>query len=263
MLIDAHVHIDRYDDPLNRVLEQIADHNIFTVSTSMDIPSYERALDIGKSSDLVLPSFGVHPWNASLYADRLETLAPFIDQSPMIGEIGLDFHWVEDKSRYPDQLKVLEYFLSASREQNKIVNLHTKGAEKRICELLNHFEIGRAIVHWYSGPLDVFDDLVTMGVYFTVGVEVLVSEHTRDIARRLPSALLLTETDNPGGLRWVTGEQGMPLHLRDVLEETAKIRKASTEEIIRIVYDNFSCLIEDDPYLSGTLPEFRETKAPD
>jgi TatD DNase family protein len=97
MLIDAHVHLDRYgDNDLDAALDEIVRHRIFSVGVAMDIPSYERTREIARRCDLVLPTFGVHPWNAPQYAARLDDLAAPIADSPMLGEIGLDFHWVED-----------------------------------------------------------------------------------------------------------------------------------------------------------------------
>jgi len=155
MLIDAHAHLDRYEDALEPALGEITQHSIFTISNSMDLPSYRRNLEIGEMCDLVLPTFGVHPWNAPEYADRLEDLEEAIEQSPILGEIGLDYYFVDDASQYPAQRKVLEFFLAAAQEQQKIVNLHTKGAESDVLHLLNRHEVQRAVIHWYSGPLDV------------------------------------------------------------------------------------------------------------
>src|SRR2546428_796495 len=138
MLIDAHVHLDRYGEDLSGALNEIKKHHVFTVAVAMDVSSYKRSLEIGDTCELVLPTFGIHPRRAPEYADRLTELRPFIEQSPAIGEIGLDFHWVKDASQYPAQLKVLEYFFAAAREQKKIVNLHTKGGEKKILDLLEH-----------------------------------------------------------------------------------------------------------------------------
>ena len=195
MLIDAHSHLDRYELVDERALEsalaEITQHGIFTISNSMDLPSYKRNLQIGEMCDLVLPIFGVHPWNAPEYADRLEDLREAIERSPMLGEIGLDFYFVEDASAYPDQRRVFEFLLGAAREQEKIVTLHTKGAEKEVLQILDRYDIPRVIVHWYSGPLDIFRELVARGVYFTVGVEVLYSEHIRAIAQEIPSGKLL------------------------------------------------------------------------
>jgi TatD DNase family protein len=252
MLIDAHAHLDRYGDALESALEEITRHNIFTISNSMDLPSYRRNLEIGEMCDLVLPTFGVHPWNAPEYADRLEDLSEAIEQSPMLGEIGLDYHFVDDASQYPAQRKVFEFFLAAAKEQGKIVNLHTKGAESDVLDFLNRYDIQRAIVHWYSGPLDVFRELVARGAYFTIGVEVLYSEHIQTIARELPPEQLLTETDNPGGPRSFIGTLGMPLLIRDVVQALVDLRRTSFEVIIQTVQTNFAQLIRDDPWLSDT-----------
>lgn len=256
MLIDAHAHLDRYEDELDSALEEITQHRIFTVSNSMDLPSYRQNLKIGEMCEFVLPTFGVHPWNASEYADRLEDLNNAIEQSPILGEIGLDYHFVADPSRYKAQLKVFEFFLAAAKEQEKIVNLHTKGAEKKVLHLLDRYDIQRAIVHWYSGPLDVFHELVPKGAYFTIGVEVLYSEHIQTIARELPAEQLLTETDNPGGPKGLTGTLGMPLLIEDVVQALAGLRKTTAKVIIQTVQTNFARLIRNDPWLSETYARF-------
>ncbi len=256
MLIDAHSHLDRYDlidkYALESALSEITQYRIFTISNSMDLPSYIRNQDISERCDLVLATFGVHPWNASEYADRLEDLSRVIEQSPMIGEIGLDHHFVEDTSTYSAQRKVFEYFLKAAKDQEKIVNLHTKGAEKEVLELLDCYEISRVIVHWYSGPLEIFREMASRGVYFTVGIEVRHSEHIQTIVREIPARQLLTETDNPGGPKEFIGGAGMPLLLEGVVQGIAEARKSSVEEIIQTVMDNIMELMREDPWLADT-----------
>jgi TatD DNase family protein len=170
----------------------------------------------------------------------------------MIGEIGLDYHWVRDASQYPAQARVFEFLLAAAGQQGKTVNLHTKGAEKEILNLLRRYGVQRAIIHWYSGPRDVLQAMVGDGFYFTIGVEVLRSPDIQAIARDLPSELLLTETDNPGGQMWLTGSLGMPRHVRDVIEKLAELRQATAEDIIETVQDNFVRLVLDDPWLSAS-----------
>lgn len=248
MLIDAHAHLDRYGEELDAALAEIKEHQVFTIAVAMDLPSYKRSLEIAEMSELVLPTFGVHPRRAPEYADRLRELSPWIEQSPAIGEIGLDFHWVKDPAEYPAQEKVLEYFLAAAGEQNKMVNLHTKGAEEEILRLLERCDVQRAIIHWYSGPLDILDELIRYGAYFTIGVEVLQSDLIRAIAKAVPLSQLLTETDNPGGLKWLTGTLGMPAVLNNVVKEIARIKETTISEAAQVIQTNFVRLIEDDPW---------------
>jgi len=247
MLIDAHAHLDLYtDDILESALEEIKGHEIFTISNSMDPASYRRNLEIGQMSRLVLPTFGVHPWKAPEYVQRLQELTGAVEQSLMLGEIGLDHQFVEDTRQYPAQREVFEFFLTAAKEQDKIVNLHTKGAEQETFKLLRQYDIQRAIVHWYSGPLDILRELKDRGIYFTVGLEVLHSDDIKTIVRELPTELLLTETDNPGGLEWLTGVPGMPRMVTEVVEALAKLRGITAQEMVQAVQSNFERLIGDD-----------------
>lgn len=253
MLIDAHAHLDRYGVLLDAALTQIEQARIFTVATAMDIASHRALLDIGKRSPWILPTFGIHPRRAADYADDLASLCAHIDASPAIGEIGLDFHWVRDPSTYPKQRRVFEFFLAAAAEQNKFVNLHTKGGEAEVLALLEKHAVKRAIVHWYSGPMDVLQAMIDHGCRFTIGVEVQFSEHIRRIAAAVPDHLLLTETDNPGALPWLkkNDEVGMPVAIRDVVAALADIRRSTPAAIEALVAANFSRLLADDPWLSA------------
>lgn len=251
MLIDAHVHLDKYGDLLDDALRDIEENRIFTVATAMDVPSYLELQKIGGRSDLVLPTFGIHPRRAAEYAGQLREIGRYIEISPAIGEIGLDFHWVKDTSTYPAQRKVLEYFIAAAAEQDKFVNLHTKAGEKEILDLLEKHDVKRAIIHWYSGPMDILRAMIEYGCYFTIGVEVLYSDYINEIARAIPDHLLLTETDNPGALRWLkkNDEIGMPTAIKDVVEALAELRHSIPEQIVELVHENFATLVANDPWL--------------
>lgn len=249
MLIDAHTHLDRYDSEIDQVVEEIERHRIFTISTSMSIPSFEKNREIAAGSDLILPIFGVHPWNASGYSENLSELNPFMEQSPMFGEIGLDYYYVKDEHRYPAQRRVFKHFLEAAARQDKMVNIHTKGAERDVLDLLDRYSPRRVIVHWYSGPEDILAEMISRGCYFTVGVEILKSEAIRSIARIIPSDRLLTETDNPGGIKWLTGSVGMPAAIREVVDALAGARRTTPEAVEAAAHANLRALVSDDPWL--------------
>jgi TatD DNase family protein len=262
MLIDAHTHIDRYDllgeEALETALNQIEQHRIFTLSNSMDIPSYERSLEISERKALILPIFGVHPWNAPAYADRLEDLHGLITRSPILGEIGLDFHFIQDQSEYPLQKKVFQYFLAAAQDQVKIICLHTKGAEEAVLEMLDAYALPGILVHWYSGPVDVIKAFMERDIFFTFGVELLTSRHIQNLALQVPLERLLTETDNPGGPMSLMGQPGMPSLIIDVVNKLAELRGMEPDEMIRTVQSNLIQLTRRDPRLSNTATQLLE-----
>jgi TatD DNase family protein len=229
ILIDAHAHLDHYGDNLDTALAEIESHRILTVGVSMDPDSYERISKVAGRCPLVIPAFGVHPWNSAQFVDRMDELAPLLTGPAMIGEIGLDFHFVKDPSSYPAQRKVFDFFLAAARSAGLIVNLHTKGAEREVLDALVRHGIENAVVHWYSGPRGPMGGYFDRGYMFTVGVEILVSERIARIAARIPADLLLTETDNPGGYEWYAQKPGMPRLLTKVIGKLAEARKTTAE----------------------------------
>ncbi|MBN1660703.1 MAG: TatD family hydrolase [Anaerolineae bacterium] len=255
MLIDAHAHLDRYDlvgmGAVEAALGEVEAHRILTISNSMDPPSYRRNLEIAAHSDLVLPVFGVHPWNAPEWTHRLDELREPAGRSPMLGEVGLDHYFVEDLSAYSAQRQVLEFFLDVAREQDKVVHLHTKGAEAEVLALVEEYNLRRVVVHWYSGPLDIMQAFAARGAYFTMGLEVRYWDHLVEITRAIPRARLLTETDNPGGPKGRLGRPGTPALIEEVVAAVAKARGESPEEIEHTVQENLLCLFESDPWIEA------------
>ncbi|MBW2366515.1 MAG: TatD family hydrolase [Deltaproteobacteria bacterium] len=243
MLIDAHSHIDKYVEELDLALEEIRSNKIFTLAVSMDVASYERTKVIAQESEFVVPTFGIHPWEAPNFSDELGFLDSQIDETPIIGEIGLDFHFIKDSTLYPKQRSVFQYFLEAAAKQGKIVNLHTKGAEKEVVEKLEEFRIPRSIVHWYSGPITLIERYLAAGTYFTVGVELLFSDNIRSILEAIPNDRLLTETDNPGGYRWLTQKVGMPSVMHNIIGEIARCRGMTESDVKSLVAKNSETLM--------------------
>ncbi|MDD2337166.1 MAG: TatD family hydrolase [Geobacteraceae bacterium] len=239
MLVDAHAHIDWYTDTLPVALRQIENLRILTMAVAMDVPSYLKTVEIARSSPYIIPTFGIHPWEALRYTDNLQELDRYLEETPVIGEAGLDFHYVKDKYLYPGQIKVFEYQCSWAQRQSKPMNLHTKGAELEVLEMLNRFKIGRSIVHWYSGPVSLIESYLAAGCYFTVGVDVLNPRIPQSIAEILPMDRILLETDNPDGYRWLAKEIGMPDLLLKILEKVSEIKDMTTGELENRLWQNW------------------------
>jgi TatD DNase family protein len=100
--------------------------------------------------------------------------------------------------------------------------------------------------------MDVLAAMIDFGCYFTIGVEVLYSDAIKEIAKAVPDHLLLTETDNPGALKWLkkNDEIGMPVAIKNVVKAVAELRQSTPERTENLVCANFSRMIKDDPWLS-------------
>ena len=259
VLIDAHTHLDKYgDDEIEEVLAAIERHRILTLTVAEDPASFVRAEAIAARSTLVMAGFGIHPSVAHEYAESVDEVCKIADRSPYIGEIGLDYRFVTDMDRYGSQRQVFSTLLDLARDQGKLVNIHCAGAEQDTADILRSQRIERAIIHWYSGPLDILPQLVAGGYMFTIGVEIMHSSHIREVARAIPSDQLLTETDNPGGLRWLTGNAGRPELISDIVNEVASTRGLDPNELAEVVHTNMVRLIGSDPVLGPWLAGSRQ-----
>ncbi len=242
--LDAHAHVDQFGDAWPAALGEIRARRIVTLAVSMDVASWEATRALAEGEPLLVPSFGIHPWEAPRWHCRMPELEPLIASAPMLGEVGLDHRFVKDPGAWGPQEEVFALFLDAARRTGKLLNLHTSGAEARVAELLAEHGVGRMVVHWYNGPMRPLAALAEMGAFFTVGVELLVSERIAKVARRIPLDRLLVETDNPGGWAWLTGEPGMPVLLERVVARLAEVREMEPKELGGILDANARALFE-------------------
>ncbi len=257
MLVDAHAHLDMYSQSdLDTALAEIDRREMLTFSVSIDAPSFVAAEEIAARSRFVIPSFGIHPYQVRQHLTAVERgvgtdIEALSRRSPCIGEIGLDHRFVDDVTLYVPQRQVFDDFLTLAVDQDKLINVHLPGAEAEAAAMIRATGLDRVIVHWYSGSLDALGRMLNDGWMFTVGVEVLMSKHIRDIAAMIPDDQLLTETDNPGGLEWLNGQIGHPAILDSVIATLAEVRASQPDEIRELVNRNMRQLIARDRHLQA------------
>lgn len=246
ILIDAHAHLNlylqskRFGKDIDSVLKSIEKDKILIISNSMDITSYKINKKIAGKCKYVIPAFGIHPWNAPRYVNKLKLIGKLIEENKFIGEIGLDYFFVKDKTRYAAQRKLFKFFLSKSI--NRVLSIHSKGAEKDVLKYLNRFGNNRAIIHWYSGDLNTLKQMIKQGFSFSITPEICKSKHIKKIVKMIPLKQLLTETDSPGGPLSYAKKAGTPCLVKDVIKEIAKLKNRKYIQIKKQVQKNFDKL---------------------
>lgn len=249
MLVDFHTHLDQYDDvALKAAVDSIRKNKILTVAASCDITSWKKNLLIAQNApNLIIPTFGIHPSyckNLPENTGELGTaLEPYLLKSALIGEIGLDFFW-EKEILHETQEKVFLTILDHCNLYKKFAVIHTKGAEKRIADILPDFPNAKIVIHWYDGDEQIFRVYLDRGYFQTFGCEVRYSEHIRALLSLVPDELLLSETDNPTGEPWLCEKHGSkeadnsPSLIKRVVQDIAQVRGRTTEEVEAIIERN-------------------------
>lgn len=246
ILVDAHTHLAHYGENLPRALEIIRKKKIYILACSMNKKDYLWLKEMTKDQEYILPCYGIHPWEITPDLEELKNkkeIIKLIQEAPMIGEIGLDFYWAEDKKAYPLQIEVLKFFFKYAKKFDKIVNLHTKGAEKKILSLLKEYKLKTPIIHWYSGPLDLVDEFIKLDCYWTISVDLSESSLSQELVKKIPLEKILTETDGPSGLEWLNGQYAYPDYVEKMIKEIAAIKKINSESCRQQIQQNFKNLL--------------------
>jgi TatD DNase family protein len=235
MFTDFHTHLSSYEKP-DEIIDEIIENQIVSIACSMDIMSYQATKRLSEKTALIVPTFGIHPM-CSDAIHQFSMIDIYLDESRIIGEIGLDDYWVKDISLVTQE-KVFEYILDHCDRYHKYCVIHTKGVEKHIEDILGNYKNANPIIHWYSGPREVHKKYIDRQYYFTFGCEVRYSEDIRDLLKATPLDLILAETDNPTAEKWLGGSEDRPILIKRVIEDIAKVKEKSFEEINKVINEN-------------------------
>lgn len=236
MLVDAHNHLDFWEDEVS-LIRTVEEYEVYTLCMSMDYSSYLRCLRMADSSFL-FKCFGIHPWrvkgsiDVSMYEEEVSV-------SKVVGEVGLDFHWAKDRSKYSYQVQVFRDLCLLANKFDKMVNVHTKGAEAEVYEILKE-TMTPAIIHWYDGGVDDFNRLKELDTLFTISVDAGYNDLTDYIIKNTPLDRLLTETDGEGSMEWVdTTKKSSPLRVVEIGKYIANIKGMDYCEVRDRINKNF------------------------
>jgi len=261
MKIDTHLHLDEpwlADEELRqRTIQDITENKIVTWAQSCSVTSYEKTLEYSRQSEYIFPAFGILPWYANEYMNRLEDVANMCKDTLMLGEIGLDMASTRNESTRKEQDALFAVFLEAAEKHNMIMNCHFRGGiERDGLEILKSYRIKKAIFHHYSGPPEMIDEITENGFYISYG-----SPRYRNLSRdlkeylelRVPKVhddLLIIEIDVLGrGKGYRPPSEIFPA----ILKPIAKMRKTTPEEIEALNHENVLRLIWDDPRLKDMV----------
>lgn len=210
-LFDAHNHLqdDRFgggQDALVAVCRSVGVERM-VVNGSGTADWATVASLAGADPELVIPSFGVHPWYVHEQAPGWwERLGDWLGRLPAaaVGEIGLD-RWKPGLA-YEGQEAAFVAQLRLAAERNRPVSIHCLQAWGRLGELLraNPRPACGFLLHSYGGPREMVGQLADLGAYFSLpGYFALArKERQREVFRHVPRERLLLETDAP--------DQGLP-----------------------------------------------------
>ncbi|MFX0044176.1 MAG: TatD family hydrolase [Candidatus Hodarchaeota archaeon] len=242
ILIDTHCHANLYL-ALEQVIEEARNAGVEKIiAVGMSTVSIQRVLEISERHNEIYPALGIHPEEVQMNREienQLDSVINTIKKNKnticAIGEIGLDHHFVKERELYPLQLDICEKMLGLAQELELPVNLHTKGAEKLIFDMLPSFNLPNVNIHWYSGPEKFLNLGIDRGYFFSITPAISYSPAVKNTVLKVDIEYLLLESDGP--VKY-SGKDGTPAMIREVLKTISKFKDVPIDDLENQIYEN-------------------------
>jgi len=253
--IDAHIHLDLYEDEEREgLLERAFAGDVeAVVAVSMHLPSSKANRELAlRYSGKVLPAYGYHPEQPVPGEEEVRELFHWIrerheaGESFAIGEVGLPYYTRTeaeaagmsfDEAPY---LALLDRFAALAAELGRPIVLHAvyEDADKAI-DILHRNGVRSAHFHWFKGSAATVERMMRSGYMVSITPDIAYEAEIQSIAAQYPLSLLMAETDGPWPFEGeYGGRRTQPAMAADVSAHIARIKGLPREAAAEALFSN-------------------------
>ncbi|MDZ4954497.1 TatD family deoxyribonuclease [Clostridium perfringens] len=243
-LIDTHFHLDYYKNHA-KIYYDINKLKQYTLCVTNSPEVFESCIDLYKETKYVRFALGYNPQCIKEFPFNKKAFLRCINKTKYIGEVGLDFskQYIQYKEK---QVDIFDYICKVAARENKILSIHSRKAEKEVLKILKSNGVKYAILHWYTGPLELIDDFIKEGYYFSINPTMINSIKGIKIINKIPKERILVESDGPFGK--IAGKIMEPKDIKSgylILDN-----KFDGEDMVDAIYNNFRRILENQQHKS-------------
>lgn len=247
MLVDSHCHLDFPDLAANlpQILELMQQNDVgYAVCIGVNLENLPRILALADAHPQIFASVGVHPESTDAREPDVAELVALAAHPKVIaiGETGLDYYWHKDAPEW--QRERFRTHIRAARATGKPLVIHNRDATADTLRLMQEEGAGQVggIMHCFTETWEVAEAALAQGFYISLsGIVTFKNALTiKEVARRVPLDRLLVETDSPYLAPMpYRGKINQPGYVKHVVEEIARLREITYEEVVATTTENF------------------------
>lgn len=201
-IFDTHAHYDdeAFDDDRESLILSLKDRGVVgIVSCGCDIASTVANQNLSHSFDDFYFAAGFHPENLEDFSvEDLEKLEPFFadEKCVAVGEIGLDYHWMNSTKEKQRELFVAQIELAKAKGLPVIV--HDREAHGDALDILKATKPS-GVLHCFSGSVEMAREVIKLGMFLGFN-GVATFKNARkipEVVREIPLDRIVLETDCP------------------------------------------------------------------
>jgi TatD DNase family protein len=252
--VDSHAHInsEEFQDDRDQVIARAFQEEIQAILCPVELTepkNLQIALELIEKHENIIAAAGVHPHNAKdFHAEVASTLRRLASEKKIfaVGEIGLDFHY--NFSSPEEQRKAFRSQLNLAQDLGLPVVIHSRNAANEIVSAVEEegFSNG-GVLHCFTENWEFAEHMLKHDflISFSGILTYPNAQSLRDVAKKLPLAKTLIETDSPylapvpyrGRIK-----RNEPVYVKEVAKTLADIRHIDLGEVAQVTSQNFVTL---------------------
>lgn len=257
MIVDSHCHLNILpEDKVGSTQEVIEKAKSLGVETLLCVAinpaQWQDILGLATEFPKVYASIGVHPCETkevSVTDEQLLTAASH-PKVIAIGEVGLDyFHFDASAEDMTWQQTRFRQHIRIAKQLQKPLIIHTRNSTPDCLKILaeeNADEVG-GIMHCFVEDIGTAKKAMDLNFYISFSgiVTFKNAKDLKEVAKQVPLDRLLVETDSPYLAPMpYRGKTNQPGYTRYVVEEIARLKSLSVEEVAKATTANFKRLFK-------------------
>ena len=247
MIFDTHAHYDdeQFDEDRDELLASMQACGVEAVTNiGASLATSQNTIELTKKYPFVYGAIGVHPNEVEdLNEDGIAWLKENsgLPKIVAVGEIGLDYYW--DEPGREVQKKWFLRQLELAWEVKLPVVIHSRDAAKDTLDIMKSFHAENlgGVIHCFSYTKEMAREYLNMGFFLGIGGVVTFknAKKLKEVVEYMPMEQMVLETDCPY-LSPVPnrGKRNSSLNLPYVVEEVARLKGISADEVIEITNRN-------------------------
>jgi TatD DNase family protein len=240
-VIDFHCHLDLYGDPI-KVADESQQRNVGVLSVTNTPSAWAGTSRLAVSRPVIRTALGLHPQLAHERKHELRLFEKYLPQTRFVGEVGLDGS-PEFRATWEDQVDVFSTVLDlCCSTGDKILSIHSRKSATTVIDMLGaRSEVGRPILHWFSGTKTELRCAVSIGCWFSVGPAMTRTAKGIALIAEMPRSRVLLESDGP--FTRIDKDPIYPWNVSIAARSLARLWETDAHGVDEILSENNAALI--------------------
>ncbi|MEM3570982.1 MAG: TatD family hydrolase [Candidatus Bathyarchaeia archaeon] len=243
-MIDSHCHIldEAFNFDRDKIIQDSKKKLKAIVTCALSLDELRLSLKLSeKCPKFIYVTAGIHPVDAAEISDEeFEKFLSFIesnkDKIVGIGEIGLDYHWINDLNKIKKSKELFIKLIDFAKSLNLPIVLHLRGAFEEGFKIVKSKKVKKAMFHCFYGKPQLAEKIIQEGYLVSIATNIVRNKNMKRITKKLSLSGIVTETDSP--FLSINNNRNKPENVELVVQKIAELRNEEFFKVDEITTQN-------------------------